>query len=465
MTISLISRLGPSAGVGILFVLAVGCNGDRNGEWASSLSETQQETIKRWLFCDDCTDAMRADVQALGDPAVEPLADALKGPPAEWRSNMRTQFGEAANDLGLSPTDSAAYVARYLANFDASAQSRSAWSLGDIDTPASVQALRDALGASRSPPYRSDVLRAIHEALVTAELAEFDGQLSPDSTPAFLDTVVVRQGTLAWDGDESVSLNGAPFPDDLVVRRWTTDSLGFLAVGETGRYALSVTNIGPGQAVRRVPLTITSFPGPAELAPRSILPGLTLPQTIFLSLSQSTNPADTLRYYRFQPAANTTVTATVEWRNDARIDLIWNACENVSVPGLNPGFVSGTVVDETGAPLSGVTMTLLGTSVGTFTDGLGRFDLPALVNFQGDVRAQRAGLQTVTLPTREGTGAIWIVMRVAPAPAAFTPIVEQSPSPNSATLTIPGGSCRILGLQKSDNQVSSVIARLRLTSP
>ena len=434
-------------------------------EWAPGLSAAAQDTLLRWLLCDDCDPALRTNAATLQDRAVTPLRDALAGPPESWRNATRERAARVATRIGRTGSDSAAMVADELERFDASVQRRGALLLGDVGTPPALAVLREAIDAAEARGYRADVVRTLHEALVTASVDPFGGRLS-DTTPRFLDTVrIVRDPAVEWNGDEAVVLHGAPFPDALVVRRWDLDSLAFVAAGETGRYTLSIVNIGVGQEAFRAPLEIRAFPAPA--AGVRDVSAAELPLTVLRSLSRTATIVDTVHAYRFRPAEGLSVTATVEWKGPAEIELSWRDCVGASVPGV-PGRVSGTVVDATGAPLGGAQITAQGTALATTALAGGEFTLigvpPA---WEGTLRSTRIGYQPVDAPAREGRAGYWITM-VPPAEAAPAPVAEQTssgPSPRTETTSLAAGSCRLLTLSKRDSAVYGVIARLRLESP
>jgi hypothetical protein len=362
----------------------------------------------------------------------------------------------------MSGTDSVRLVSEYLADFDATTQRRSAMVLGDIGSSGAVGVLREALDSALTRQYRRDVVRAIHEALATATLPPFGGRVS-DSVPDFLDTVVVRAAPgLAWDGDESVALPGTPFGDSLLIQRWSDDSLSLVAVGEAGRYALSVGNIGPNQVAQRQRIHIRSFPAP----PSDEVPEVAaaqLPLRLYLSLARGTQPADTSSFFRFRPLVDLPVTAAVEWTGPAQIDLSWEDCTERSFPGP-PLRISGVVMDESGQPIGAAAVRLLGTAFAAVTDGFGRFSMDVPAGRTGDLRVERAGYQPAQRPAAEGRH-YWVVLYQAAAPAPFPGQVISLASPGSSTITIPARSCRLLGLVQTDPAASAVIVRLRITSP
>jgi hypothetical protein len=379
---------------------------------------------------------------------------------------MRARYGRAARRIAATGADSSAFVAQYLSDFDAVTQRRSAMSLGDIRTPAALTALRHARDSALIRGYREDVARVVHLALAAAEATPFAGTLS-DSVVGFLDTIVIRRAPgLSWDGDESAVLNGAPFPDSVVTRRYGNDSLALVAAGGVGRYALSVTNLGPSQTTQNAEVLIRSFPALPTRVARDLTGGA-FPFALFLSLAATTTPPDTVHYYRFHPATDLQVTAHLAWRGPAQIDLRWEDCAAHTFPGA-PHTVAGRVVDAGGHGIAGAQAQLLGTAITGMTSGNGQFQLTTVpAGWQGTLRLTRFGYQIVSRVAAEGQADHWIVLPLqgAPPPPAFAAQTSSAGSPNTASQLIPGGACRLLAVAKRDAQTATVIARLAITSP
>lgn len=452
--------------VGWLVVVVLTTTGCER-KWGAGLSGPDRESLEAWLFCDDCDRGERDAVRRIGNVAVSPLSDALIEIPDEWSQNLQRRYGIAAARAALSGTDSTAYVDRFLSNFYATVQIRAALGLSDIRTPDAVQALQDALADSTSRQYRDDVVRTLQRALSAATTGAFQGTVDPVAAP-FLDTIwITRSGGAPWVGNESVILNNSPFPNDVGIGFRGTDSLGFVAAARTGRYSLSITNVGPAQETQHAEFGVTSFPATATIAIRDVTAG-PFPITILGSLSRVTSPPDTLHYFRFRPARDLTVTASVDWDGSSDIDLIWDDCSNRTVFGMNPGTVTGKVVNENGAALGSVQVMLVGTVIAAITNPQGEFFLSGVpAGWSGTLRALRIGFQTVNRPVREGFGEVWVVLRSSGSGpgALFSGQIIQGSSPNSTSQTIPAGECRLLGLLKSDPTPSSTIFRLRVVSP
>ena len=138
--------------------------------------------IRRWLLCEECSEGELKSVLAYGDRAVDPLKEALDGPPQERMENMRRQaiylYARATDDTIAQ----ARYAERSVANYVATYQRRAVVALDSIDTPLAHQALIDAV---RQGGYRDDVLRLLGEAASTV-LSRVQG----DSQHAFYDSLV-----------------------------------------------------------------------------------------------------------------------------------------------------------------------------------------------------------------------------------------------------------------------------------
>lgn len=458
------ARMTPAAAVfrPVLFILATACGGG-TVEWSSGLPTASQSALERWFFCDECDNGERAAAAALSDTAVTPLDRVLQSIPASWQGNLRSRYGTVAKRSGLSAADSTAYVQRHLGNFVATVQSRAGFSLGDIKTPAAIDALRRALQDSAARGYRPDVVRDLRRAQLAATATPVNGAYA--NVLAFLDTVwVAQQNNTPWDLDERVTLHGAPFPHDVTIGfRSSNRELGFVAAGRPGEYAFSVSNVGQAQQTQFGEVQITSFPARRP----ATVPNLTagpFPLTILQSLSRSTSPPDPVHLFRFQPASALTVTATATWTGGSQIDLIWEECGHRLDAIPVPGRIRGVVMDAAGNSLAGAMVTLVGTSLSVVTGG-GVFEVSNVPpGWTGRVRVTRVGFGAQELVAWEGAG---ILRFVLPFPVSGgVPLLSEltsGASPLSATQTIPGGSCRLLGVLKSDTGSESPIIRLSIT--
>jgi hypothetical protein len=145
-------RNGVTAGLVVLLGLAVTLT-------ACHPTPEERRVIKRWLLCEECREGELKAVVALQDHATGALGDALKGPSAENRDNIRRQaeamFARIPS-TSLSPQE---YVNHYLDNYVATYQSRAAVALEAIGTTKARAILLDALRTDSLS--RPDVLRAI----------------------------------------------------------------------------------------------------------------------------------------------------------------------------------------------------------------------------------------------------------------------------------------------------------------
>jgi hypothetical protein len=446
----------------VVLLGAVRCT--RPSIWSSGLSEQGRSRITEWLFCDECERGQRDSVAALRDVAVAPLGRVLRQVPEDWRSNLESRYAAAAKRAQLTGSDSTLYVQLHLNNFVATVQSRSAISLGDIKTPAAITILQDAIDDSTGANYRTDVIRVLRNSMVAATTTRLQTNYAPRDPP-FLDTVwVPRENNVAWDRDETVTLTGAPFPQDVMVGFRANDTqLGFVAAARPGEYTFAIGNVGAQDSQYFGDVRITSFPA----APTTTVPDLSagpFPRVFLQSLSGAITPPDKVHYFRFAPAGNLTITASAEWMGSSQIDLIWDNCLNRSGFDKNPGRITGRVQTASGEPLGNVTISLVGTTMGTISTLTGRFEIgPVPLGWNGTLRALRIGLTPATQVAWEGAGDVVVVMALPPGTTPLSQLV-RSPSPNASTHLIPAGSCHLLGVLKSDTTTPPAIVRLRITA-
>lgn len=117
----------------------------------------ERNTVQRWLLCEECVEGERDSVVALGDNVVKALDEALHGPPASGRANIRKQAEAMFARIPAPPLPQAAYVEHYVDNYVATYQSRAAIALGLIDTPRARAVLLEAV--RNDSAYRDDVQR------------------------------------------------------------------------------------------------------------------------------------------------------------------------------------------------------------------------------------------------------------------------------------------------------------------
>ena len=104
---------------------------------------------------------------------------------------------------------------------------------------------------------------------------------------------VFMRGTLGGVGNESVEVHGSPFGTELFLNRFDTpgvdDSLEFVAVGEVGAYAVSVTRLGTSDITQLdTTLRIRSLKYAAHTpATADVVSDAALPQTRYLVLGSA----------------------------------------------------------------------------------------------------------------------------------------------------------------------------------
>ena len=435
----------------------------RETGWTRGLDPTEVSVLERWLFCDECADGERSAAAALGDPAVAPLGRVLERLPDDWTQNLSARYGVSATRSGLTGADSTAYVQRYLANFTATAQSRSAFSLSDIRTPEAIQLLRAAVADSSGRGYRSDVIRDIRRAEAAASSPPLAGDYNP-KVARFLDTIWVTRGAeVPWDGDETVRLMGAPFADDVGVGfRAANLELGFVAAALPGEYAFSVANIGPGADAQHGVLRIGSFPAAPSLAPTTVDVGA-LPRTFLRSLTRRTTPADPAHFFRFVTGPDDqSLTARADWSGSSVVlDLVRDDCLSPGTTATTPRRISGRVLTATGNAVADASVTLVGTALAAGTSGTGAFEITNVPpGWIGTARASAIGQPAQNLTAWEG--AQDLTFRLS---AVATSFLSESPSPHSVSWTIPAAACGQLSLVRRDTTTAPAIVRLRVTSP
>ncbi len=129
--------------------------------------------VMRWLKCEECVEEELQAVRDLGNDGVQPLAAALRGPPAASTANVERQLGQAyvrVRDRGPAPTlDSTRYVNHYLGNYRALYQSRAITGLAAIGTPEALAALEAAQDSADDSvatfQFRADVRDELDRAL------------------------------------------------------------------------------------------------------------------------------------------------------------------------------------------------------------------------------------------------------------------------------------------------------------
>ncbi|MBI3983059.1 MAG: carboxypeptidase-like regulatory domain-containing protein [Gemmatimonadetes bacterium] len=423
---------------------------------ACGLTPEEYEAIDAWLHCTECIDGERARVDSIGERAVPTIARALIGPSDGRIRIMRQKLEADYQSFGNTALTADQYIdSVMLRNFVATYQKRAAISLGDVGGDRAQRALQAALDSGTQRGYRTDVIAVITAVHAGFGKPEFTGVVSAIGV-RFNDTVKVREGGQAWDGDETVVLNGAPFPRDLVVNRWE-DSLSFVAVGGAGTYLLSITGLGSPTDTQVAPLDIVSVR--YEAHPAATAPLVTPPASLHLALP--TRPGDSTDYFKFQPPAQLNVTATVESPGLEAPSLAWFECGPQGLAPVGPpGTLGGVVVNETGTPASGAEVRIAGTAVGVVTDGLGRFSFVSPSSGLGlvGVRVSSLGYRTSEYRLQVGEGAA----RVALVPGNATEATGRTLRVSG--VSVPAGECWLLQVGVRSGGAVRII-RLQVTSP
>lgn len=148
----------------------------------ASLSTADRSDIRRWLLCEECTEGELDRVLRLGDRAVPALAEALEGPPAEGRANMRRQSEDLHAGVSSPALSQAGYAGHFESNYIANYQMRAARALSGIGTDRARAALVVAVG--RGSSYRPDVRRYV------GSVAPITVSVTGDSQHAAVDSLV-----------------------------------------------------------------------------------------------------------------------------------------------------------------------------------------------------------------------------------------------------------------------------------
>ena len=132
----------------------------------------QNRVIEKWLSCEECSNGELQALVQIGQPAVGPLATALRnGPPQTLRDERRRQLSakyRASVEYARTHPDSPVpmsedqYIRRHMDNLVLLYQIRAATGLGFVGGPDARRELTQAL----SLPLPPDVLVAIRQALV-----------------------------------------------------------------------------------------------------------------------------------------------------------------------------------------------------------------------------------------------------------------------------------------------------------
>lgn len=139
---------------------------------------------------------------------------------------------------------------------------------------------------------------------------------------AFGDTLVVKPGTIAWTGNESISLGGvfSTFP----IGASTTEVSFIVPALSVGANPLLIATEGVDELTRTVDLAVTTTYTQNDLDELNLVtpaPDITadIPLTMFISLDED-NVDD---FFTIAPAADLDVTVTFAWQNSADMDILW----------------------------------------------------------------------------------------------------------------------------------------------
>jgi hypothetical protein len=160
-----------SAILGALILGVAACGSPR-------LKSAEENTVRRWLLCDECLEGELDSVVALGSRVVPRLTEALKGPPERGRRNVERQARALYARGPVVNISEQRFVQHYLDNYEAGYQSRAAIALARINTAPARAALLDAV--RRDSTYREDVRRILgRNAGAITTIAAGDTQHAP----------------------------------------------------------------------------------------------------------------------------------------------------------------------------------------------------------------------------------------------------------------------------------------------
>ena len=428
------------------------------------LSNAEYATIDAWLLCDECVRHEREAVRAIGEAAVHTLDQALVGPSPGRQANKVAQFRQMYRMAPSPDVPESTYVRELLSNYVAKYQYRAAVSLGDIGGRRALAALQHALDSAAAREYRPDVARALDVILALASGPRLSGPATGfigTTTPRFGDTVhIVRRAGQSWTGNETVTLHGSPFGDSVLVRRWSQDSLAFLAIGPLQDYAVSLAWFGPPTGREVIPLRIVP-PGYGSHTPATapLITPDSVEGTRYMLLPS--RPGDTPDFFRLEPTATVPVTAAVTTSGSTPASLRWYTCPppTLLTPPIAIVNVIGSVLDERGEPVVGAQVTPVGMAMSTTTNNIGRFML------SGVPASPLPRLRAAKIGFRPSITTVQLVADSIQLGIIRTPVSEAvALSRHSSTLTISGGSCRLLQILVPPAGGPRTL-RLRLTSP
>jgi len=210
-------------------------------------SAEANRVVMRWLKCEECVEDELQAVRDLGNDAVQPLADALRGPPADSTANVESQLGQAyvlVRDRGPAPTlDSTRYVNHYLANYKSLYQSRAISGLAAIGNERAIAALEEARDSAQHDVnlFRTDVRDELERAL-GGRWASISAGLSRTCG------ITINGKTYCWGSNDEGQLGDGSGTDRLKATL-VSDPSGAgenfrfisIAVGDSGRHTCGIS--------------------------------------------------------------------------------------------------------------------------------------------------------------------------------------------------------------------------------
>ncbi len=138
----------------------------------------ERSAVRRWLLCEECREGELQAVVALGDRVATPLQEALRGPPASGRENIRLQAEAMFRRIPSPVVSQAAYVDHFVANYVATYQSRAMTALEQIGSARAHAILLEAVRDDSL--YRADVRsRLLAAAQVSVDAVDSTPQVAP----------------------------------------------------------------------------------------------------------------------------------------------------------------------------------------------------------------------------------------------------------------------------------------------
>ena len=320
---------------------------------STALQTPDYDAVDKWLTCEECVDGERAAVVARGSAVVPVLRQTLLYlPPVREQAIVRRQAEQAYATLNPAGVTLQDYVEPVFNNYVALRQVRAAMALADIARPMAVSALDEALSPMTAVQYRADVARTLQFLRTVALSSPFTGAVAPRSV-ALGDTVVVHaRPRFPFTTQAIAALESSPFAASALLLWRNDDSLAFAAAATAGSHAVAIIDSGSSAPASVFTVAIVSQTDRNDRGMRScttvvcqvdsaqVISAATLPYLAFLSLSRAGVKADTIDFFRIQPAAPLAVTARLDWTGPANLDLRWRTCSTFLPVGNLAGATS-----------------------------------------------------------------------------------------------------------------------------